>query len=395
MAAFDYIVQTGVIVPDTTNTLVEVQQEYLSVFGQDLNLNPETPQGILIAAETASRDATARNNALLANQINPDIAGGVFLDALCALTGLSRLAGTFTTVNATLSGEAGTVIPAGSEAKTTNGDLFAASITATIPPSGSVAVIFAAVEAGAIECGIGDLSEVVTPILGWETITNTAAGVLGQAQESDTQLRNRRRLMLGLQSQGTPEAIIAGLYNTSGVSSVLFRENVTSAAATIDGKLLSPHSIYCVVQGGTDLDVATTILSKKNNCSDYNGATVVDVTNEASGQVYSVKFDRPTAAGIKVRVTAQKQVRSGVDSDIKYAVMQWAAGNVDSSSKLDIGKPVSPYEIAGAINRQMPSITVYNVEIGFLSGAYGVATLPVDIWVIPTLQELNIDVVLV
>lgn len=60
------------------------------MFGQDLDISPETPQGVLITMETENRDAIVRNNAELANQINPDLAGGVFLDAIWALMGGAR-----------------------------------------------------------------------------------------------------------------------------------------------------------------------------------------------------------------------------------------------------------------------------------------------------------------
>ncbi|MBP3932282.1 MAG: hypothetical protein J6D44_00175, partial [Pseudomonas sp.] len=86
MADYNYIVSTGVIVPDTASLRSEVEAEYKSVLGADLPVTPETPQGVLITAEVESRDGMVRNNAELANQINPDIAGGVWLDAIWALT---------------------------------------------------------------------------------------------------------------------------------------------------------------------------------------------------------------------------------------------------------------------------------------------------------------------
>src|ERR1700748_2899361 len=110
MALYNFIIESGVIVPDTSELLSEVQQEYKDVFGEDLNVNPETPQGILINAEALSRGSVADNNAALANQINPNIAGGVFLDAICALTGLIRTPDTASTVLAQVTGVAGTTI---------------------------------------------------------------------------------------------------------------------------------------------------------------------------------------------------------------------------------------------------------------------------------------------
>ena len=90
MAVYDYITSTGVIIPDTSDTLVTVVDEFRTGLGQDLVVTNDTPQGVMIAMEVEGRDSVARNNGALANQINPDIAGGVFLDAIGALTRSSR-----------------------------------------------------------------------------------------------------------------------------------------------------------------------------------------------------------------------------------------------------------------------------------------------------------------
>lgn len=87
MAEYNYITSSGVIIPDTAEQRTAVENEFKAVFGQDLDISPETPQGVLITMETENRDAIVRNNAELANQINPDLAGGVFLDAIWALMG--------------------------------------------------------------------------------------------------------------------------------------------------------------------------------------------------------------------------------------------------------------------------------------------------------------------
>ena len=95
---YDYILTTGVIVSDTGVINEEVITEYQQAFGSDLVTTPNTPQGVLITAETAARVAVADNNAALANQINPNVAGGVFLDAIGALTGTYRTPATPSTV---------------------------------------------------------------------------------------------------------------------------------------------------------------------------------------------------------------------------------------------------------------------------------------------------------
>ena len=85
-----YTVSTGTITVDASVIQAQVIAEYQGLFGADLIVTPDTPQGMLITAETLARTAAAENNAAIANQINPMLAGGVYLDALLALTGTFR-----------------------------------------------------------------------------------------------------------------------------------------------------------------------------------------------------------------------------------------------------------------------------------------------------------------
>src|SRR6185437_453506 len=85
---YDYVtqLQQGIILVDSALIQAQVEAEYRALFGNDLSLDANTPQGMLITAEVLARIAVADNNAALANQINPNVAGGIFLDAILALT---------------------------------------------------------------------------------------------------------------------------------------------------------------------------------------------------------------------------------------------------------------------------------------------------------------------
>ena len=90
MADYAFVDETGVIIPDTGTVKATVEGEFKAALGQDLITADNTPQGALIVAETTARAAVLQNNAVVANQINPNLAGGVFLDAIWALVPSSR-----------------------------------------------------------------------------------------------------------------------------------------------------------------------------------------------------------------------------------------------------------------------------------------------------------------
>ena len=81
---YKYDSLSGIIVPDTGEVQTDVENEFLSNFGADMDMSPSSPQGRLVEMETLSRVGVVGFNALVANQINIDYATGQFLDAIGA-----------------------------------------------------------------------------------------------------------------------------------------------------------------------------------------------------------------------------------------------------------------------------------------------------------------------
>jgi uncharacterized phage protein gp47/JayE len=396
MAAYEYITSTGIIVPDTSDISNEVISEYKDVFGQDLDTTANTPQGILINAEVFSRDGISSNNANLANQINPDLAGGVFLDAIGALTLTSRISETFSFVTANIAGVPFTVIPAGVTASS-NGFIFASETVVTLNSIGQASVIFSSVLPGPIDCPIGTLNTIVNGPLGWETITNPSAAILGTDKQSDQEYRLFRNQTLALQGTSTPFAITSALMNTPGVRSLTFLENVTNVTTVIETITLVPHSIWVCVDGGSDNDIGFVLVAKKSGGCNYNGSVMVNVVDPSSGQTYPVLFDRPTSIPILVRVTISisQSVNNPVNA-VKSAIIAYANGQVESEPGFVVGASVSPFELAGAVTCLHPTIHVSNLELSYASPInYVVSVLPIAINQKATITESSITVIIV
>lgn len=369
---YQYIDNSGVILADTSAVLTTVQGEWKGALGADLSLSSNTTQGKLIAAETTARTGVANNNATLANQINPNFAGGIFLDAICALLGLTRDPATFTIVSAEVSGQPLTTIPAGVQARgVSTNQLFATVSQVALDADGDANVTFICLTSGPILCPLNDL-QVVTSVLGWETVTNAAATSIGQLQQSDDSLRALRNQTLALEGISTPEAQSASLAKVPGVLSFKYQENYEAYAQTLNGIYLKPNSVWACVDGGTPLAVATSLLNNKTDGAAWNGATTVAVTEPTTGGVYNVSFDITTAVPLIAQVTC----RQGTSTDdltaaVPQAILDYANGLIAGQPGFVTGLNASPFEIALAIGNEITGINIAQVKLATVAAGIG------------------------
>ena len=402
MAIYNYITEQGVVVPDAGEILTGVQDEYKATFGQDLVVTPNTPQGLLIASETQARIAVASNNAELANQINPNVAGGIFLDAILALTGSFRNPATSTRVTATVAGVEGTIIPAGSLASETgSGDAnqFQTIASVTIPVGGSLAgVIFESVETGPIPCATGTLTVIVSDVLGWETLSGSSAPVLGEETQSDIAARTQRLNTLALQGISLAQAMTSALFALEGVTSLTFLENIASTTQVIDGVTMVSHSLYLCINGGDNNAIAKSMTSTKSAGAGYNNGPGVHQSETIvvpfSGQSLTVLFDRPTVIPIYVQITVTVIIPlQDPITAIKTAITDYMAGNINNIEGVGVGDTVSPFELSGAVTAVYPGVFVNLCQIS-LSPSSGFQTTEMTFskWEIASIPAGNIVV---
>lgn len=392
---YNYIVNTGIIVPDTSDLKNDITAEFQDALGADMNTTAGTPQGRLIDAETLARSNVVRSNSLTANMFNINLAYGKALDALGAMFGLYREGATSSSVLATITGVSGTVIPANSQASTAKGVIFYLENQVTIPESGTVQAVFLSQEKGEIACAIGELNKIIDGTFGWETITNEAPAVLGTPQESDESFKAR-----------FPEGIFTGKSLLEDYSSALSKvenlnssyvyDNYTNDIVTIDGVQIQPHSLYSCVEGGTDEDVAEALFNVKSSGCGYTGNTSVTVTDPTYGNPYTVKFDRPEQILTDVKVTVKQE--SAAEADLEQAiidtVLSYASGGIATVQGLKVNVDVSPFEIAGALSCTLSSISVQQVEVAVHGQPLSTAVIPVKINQIAVITASNITVVI-
>lgn len=319
--------------------LSELNAEVKSVFGDNLNVEPESPDGQINGIISESNANLWEIAEAAYNAFNPSAATGATLSNLVQLNGISRLEATRSRVQLTLTGSPFTTIPINSIVSTSDtGDEFSTEVEIQLDGAGNGAVFANAVNTGPIIALAGTLTEIDTPVSGWSTVTNALDATLGTDEETDVELRVRRAQSVARDATNVIDAIFAAVADIDGVTQVIVLENDTDA---VDVNGLPPHSFQVIVVGGDDTEIANAIwLTKPAGITSF-GTTTVPV-NDSQGIPHNISFSRPTTVDIYVEVTLNTfaDYPSGGDDLVKQAIVDYANGDLVANRDFSLGDDI-------------------------------------------------------
>lgn len=311
--------------------LDQLKEAYRNIYGQDISIEPDDMDGQflgILSERLSDLDQLAED---IYNSFNPQLATGVSQSRLVQLNGIRRIAGTYSTADATLNGTPGATVPSGSLVKSTvDNTSWATTADALFDGNGLASVTLKCTSLAAIAASAGTLTKIDTPIYGWFSVTNPNIAIMGRAEETDEELRIRRRGSTNTPAQCIVDAVYGGLTNLSGVRLARVYENATDTA---DANGQAAHSIYCVVEGGIAADIASLIWKKKTAGTTTIGALPTTI-NDSQGIPHVVKFSRPTYSDIYITVNVTKRARYPTDGAARIKAALVAYGLT-----LGIGEP--------------------------------------------------------
>jgi len=241
----------GITAPLFEEVLLWLQQQYQSIYGNDIDIAPDTQDGQWIAVSAAAIHEANQTIVSTYNAYSPTFAQGVGLSSIVKINGIRRLIATRSTVVLRCIGQAGTIIGG-----TTVSDNLNQSTLWTLPPGvviaedGEIETTATCSVSGAIRAEAHTITEIVTPVPGWQTVDNPNPASAGDPVESDAELRRRQTFSVANPAQSVVEGIQGAIGNLFGVQRVMVYENPTS---TVDTNGIPAHSMAAVVQGG-DID---------------------------------------------------------------------------------------------------------------------------------------------
>jgi uncharacterized phage protein gp47/JayE len=361
---------TGVHRASKSDVRAYLEASYRGIFGL-------APGVALEDADARELDASAdRYDEMLSAAVaiyesrSPSFAAGAALARLVRLNGVTRKGVQFASVQLTLDGAVGTVVPAGSliASSVLPSVVFATDEPVTI--DGPTEVSATATVSGALaEAAIVAHALTVrrTVVAGWNSVDNASEATNGAPAETDAQLRTRRALSVALPSQGSADGLRAHLLQLAGVRDAVVRENPEDTTQSLaDGGVLAPHAIQVVIEGGDDAQIAAAIdLRRASGCT-LVGSTSIDVAGRA------IRFTRALHVPIYVVVHSAAPLASDVQDEIRAAIVSRGSGTLKLNGTpmppAAIGEDVAVSDIYQAITllavTTRPGLKIGEIDIG-------------------------------
>lgn len=332
---------TGFSADSTSAIRQSIVDDWTAVFDDEnatLNTSSESPVGQIIDSEAVLVTAKDSEFLYMANNFDPRVSDGRFQEAIGAIYFLERKTAQPSVVTCEVTGLYGTVIPAGSIIQTDDGVKLQSVGAVTIPLSGTASVEFETLETGAIPIAAGTCNKIITVIAGWDTVTNSTAGVIGNELESRTAFEQRRALSVAANSHGSRAALQGALYTIDGVLDCLVLENKTDSTVTKQGVSLISHSVGICIYGGANDDIAEMIYNKLDaGCGTNGSTTVIYVSDDNVSNEYSIIRPTPTNIYIAVTLNQTPLTLQTVVDDVKNAIYNDFNGNDPNSGNLRRG----------------------------------------------------------
>lgn len=373
-----YIDESGLHYPTYQDILDDMVAGARSIFGQDLYLENDSADYQLISIFALKTYDTLQGIAMAYNSRSPMTAVGVGLDAVVKLNGIVRKPGSLSQADLVITGYPHTNIIKGA-VKDSSGVTWYLPANVVVPATGTITVTAVCSETGPVTAGAGEIKKINTPTYGWVSVTNPNPAVPGSAPETDAQLRARQRMSIAGPSQTMLAGTYAALAAIDGVQRLEVYENDTNSAAIAPDTNpygLPPHSVTCVVDGGDVETIATAILKHKGLGCYTNGDVVTTIT-DAGGYANTVRFYRPTAVPIyvKVQLAPLNGYVSTMAEEVKQAIFNYLTG-------FDISADVSVsllHGVAISVNAdpKHPNFAVAQLKIGKTSGSMAEADISI------------------
>lgn len=364
----DTINANGLQLEGLADIVADLVAAYQTIYGADINVDADSPDGqqINIFAQAC---ADIRETLLdLYNSFSVELAYGVQLDQRVALNGVARLPGSYTLTPVLVTvGQAVTLQGLDQDAlpvftlEDDAGNEWQLEETHAFADAGSASLTFRAAVIGASEVVANTITNQSTTVLGVTSVNNptTTGTIRGVNEETDPQLKVRRAKMFKLAAVGPTDAVAAALLGLPDVTDAYVVENRTGAE--VEGT--PAHSIWCIVSGGSEADIAQAIYTKKDPGCGMRGEVSYSIPRDY-GPNFVAKWDVAVPQRLWARFALVAKI-AGASYDSDSVKSQVAA-----ALTYKLGQQPTISEIYAALATITPGFNVTSAGFSSDGGSY-------------------------
>ena len=367
------VTPTGFSAKTLEEILTEMSTEARAEISSTLDTSASAPVGQLFGIVATKLRELWELGQATHDAFNPDNASDFSLTVLALITGTQRRDATKSSVLCDLGLDAGTYAP-GQLIAHIDGDPDARfvnknEIVSTGGPDDDKE--FIAESTGPLVALATTLTIIAEPVVGWNTVTNPLAAIVGADVETDVALRPRREEELARVGSSTVDAIRADVGKVENVSSVTVFENtkLTPDANGVPGKAFEVV-IFEAGASANSTKVSQAIWdSKPAGIQSFGifGGTAID---SEGGEHEDILFSKATKLTIFLEFTLVASEEGFSEADVKAAVVAFAAENLGIGDDVILSQFCVPvFSVSGVVD-----ITL--TRAGFVS-ADGMANLPI------------------
>lgn len=292
-------------------------------FGEDINLSERSPLGMILQIIAWELKDNWQLGEDIYNSAFIDTAEGVSQDAVSKYIAISRKPAQKAIGVLKFEGNKDTTIPKGFRASTENTlVIFETTERGVTDIDGFAEIPIVALVAGqAGNTPQHSITRIVNPVSGINKVYNEESTVNGTEIESDMEFRERYYRSVSMGGSSTRESVESALLDIPDISDAFVEENDTMEfKGDIPPKSLAPY-----VFGGTDLEIAQTILLTKAGGIRSFGAIEQDI-EDSKGIKHTIGFTRPTVKDLYIKLAITRGLGYVGDEEIKKAILGYIGG---------------------------------------------------------------------
>jgi len=308
------VTDQGYIARTLPEIIVDLTDLFKSVYGADISVAPDTPDGQFIGILAQMFADYEQIGAAVYKQLDPSSATGRWLEQRAAYVGVHKNKGLSSTLPAVqIDAKEGTDIPNGYTVTDGSNIKWIIAAPTTVGANGFTYSNFISEDTGAFTVPIGTELKPTIQISGVTRILSTVEVIPGNNRDTDPALRNKLFARKLLVNSDVCTRIMDALYKVEGVVTAAAYENPENEVNDLGSP---PKSIWVIIDGGTEENIAKAILANKSGGAKLRG-TITTTIVDKYGIARPISYDRFIPIGIKAKIVI---VRSegviSVDTDL-------------------------------------------------------------------------------